>query len=259
MAFSIQDPKTQKLLLVGALFAALAYVDFFTTLVPFTYKAGAAEVKELTTQYQTLNADLTKARNLVNELPALEREYDMLNRRWSEAQRLLPDQQELPSLLRAIAILGDQSDVDFVLFRPLPPMPSQYHTEYPIEIEVEGGYHDVGTFLGEVANMDRIVTVSSLQLERPKASPNNRPALASFVARSYTLGGTGVSPEAAAKAEKGNLEKGKAQKGKEGTAVKDGKEAKDGSRGAASNTIKKAKELQKKASDKTRGGDEAHE
>jgi type IV pilus assembly protein PilO len=249
MALSIQDPKTQKLLLVGILFAALAYLDFFTSVVPFTYKAGAADVKELTGQYEGLNSDLTKARQAVNSLPELEREYDLLSRRWQEAQRLLPDQQEVASLLRAVALLGDQSDVDFVLFRPLPPMPAQFHTEYPIEVQVEGGYHDIGTFLGELANMDRIVTVSHLEMERPKSSPNERPALASFVARSYTLGGTGVPPEEIAK------DGGKGSKAD----ASNGKSAKNDKKGVAANTVKKAKDLQKKVSDKTRGEEGSNE
>ena len=101
----------------------------------------------------------------------------------------------MSSLLRAVTVLGDQSGVVFVLFRPLPPLPAQYYTEHPVEVKVEGGYHEVGTFLGELANMERIVTVSDLSIETAKDSPENKPAAASFIAKTYTLGGTGVPPE----------------------------------------------------------------
>ncbi|MBM3285851.1 MAG: hypothetical protein FJY88_00650 [Candidatus Eisenbacteria bacterium] len=194
MALQLNDPKSRKIILGSALGAALLYVYFMTTLVPFTYKAGASELKELSGRYEGLTQDLTKARQTINSLPYMEKEFDLLHRKWATAQQLLPDQQEMASLLRAITTIGDQAGVGFVLFRPSPPQPAQFHTEHPIEIKVEGGYHEIGTFLGEIANMERIVTVSDLSIESAKDSPLEKPAAASFVARTYTLGGTGVPP-----------------------------------------------------------------
>jgi type IV pilus assembly protein PilO len=100
-------------------------------------------------------------------------------------------------LLRTITLLGTQAGVEFTLFRPLPPRPVQYHTENPIEITVVGGYHQIGAFLGEIANLDRIISVSELEIKTSKEKDPDQPAEASFVATTYTLGGTGVSPEEA--------------------------------------------------------------
>ena len=75
-----------------------------------------------------------------------------------------------------MTLVGDQSGVDFLLFRPLPAQAAQYYTEYPIEVKVEGGYHEVGAFLGELANMERIVTVSDLTIEAPKDADTENPA-----------------------------------------------------------------------------------
>ena len=202
MGVQLRDPKIQKILMVGILGLAALYVYFLTDLAPFTFKASARELKGLSDEYQRLSGDLTKARQSVNSLPYLEREYNLLHIKWTEAQRLLPDDQETASFLRALSLLGDQAGVEFVLFRPLAPRPAQYHTEHAVELKVEGGYHEVGAFLGELANMERIVTIADLTIESIKEPDSKNTAVASFVAKTYTQGGTGVPPEQAAEGEK---------------------------------------------------------
>jgi type IV pilus assembly protein PilO len=197
MSISLRNPKTQKTVAIVILGLGLLYVYLLTDVVPFTYKAGAAELGELSGEYKKLSSDLTKARQVVNRLPYLEKESRLLNEKWDSAQQLLPDEQEVPSLLRAITMLGDQSGIAFVLFRPLPPVPAEHYTEHPIEVKVEGGYHEIATFLSGLANMERILTVADLVMEVPsKRTDSGKPAVASFIAKTYTLGGTGVpAPE----------------------------------------------------------------
>ncbi len=195
MGIQLRNPKAQRIILGSIVGLGVLYVYFMTAWVPFTYKASAAELKDLSGRYEVVSRDLTKARQQVNSLPYLQKEYELVHSKWQSAQALLPDKEEMASLLRAVTLLGDQSGVIFVLFRPLPPSPAQYYTEHPVEVTVEGGYHEIGAFLGELANMQRIVTVSGLSISTAKESPEDKPASASFIAKTYTLGGTGVPPE----------------------------------------------------------------
>ena len=206
MAIRLQDKRTQKLILIGILLGALLYVFFLTTLVPFTFKASAAEIKDLSDRYRDMAGEITKARQTLSSLPYLEKEYSLLHAKWQKAQALLPDEEENASLLRAVTLLGDQSGVEFVLFRPMDAQVAQFYTEHPIEVKVEGGYNEIGTFLGELANMERIVTVSNLEIASVNDAKNDKSATASFIAKTYTLGGTGVSPEQAQAQAKGKPE-----------------------------------------------------
>lgn len=213
MSISLKDPKTQKILAGVILGLCVLYVYLLTDFLPFTYKARAAELDELSTQYKELSSDLTKARQTINTLPYLEREFNLLHDKWTRAQYLLPDEQETAALLKAMTLLGDRSGVVFTLFRPLPATPAEHHTEHAIEVQVEGGYHEVGTFLSELANMERILTVHELSMEVPKKkTESGKPAIASFIAKAYTLGGTGVPPEEEVEGE----EEGTAEKMKNG-------------------------------------------
>ena len=103
----IRSPKTQKILLVGFASAAIVYLYFFSTFVPFGHRAVSAERAELEVRYQELSADLSKARQIVNNMEELERQYQILSRRWEVAAELLPEQREVAELLRKVTLVGE--------------------------------------------------------------------------------------------------------------------------------------------------------
>lgn len=205
MAVNPRDPVFQKTLLVGFVLAGVLYANFFTDVVPFTYRACAAQAGDLEDQYRDLSKDLNKARQAAHRLPYLEKEYLLLHRKWEQSQSLLPAEQDQAWCLRTISRLGAQAGVQFTLYKPLAPRPAQYYTEHPVEVTVLGGYHEIGTFLNDLANLDRIINVTNLELKTPKGGEESaeNPAEASFVAVTYVLGGTGVPPEA----EQGTVQK----------------------------------------------------
>jgi type IV pilus assembly protein PilO len=209
MPINPRNPVVQKAILGGLLLSAILYLNFFTRALPFTYKANAAEVSELESTYRELSKDLNKARQATHRLPYLEKEYLLLHQKWEQSRSLLPEEQDMAWCLRTISLLGSQAGVQFTLFRPLPPKPAQYYTEHPIQITVQGGYHEVGAFLGEVANLDRVINVTELDLRVPKDRDTEKPAEAAFVATTYVLGGTGVPPEAESSVSKAASEKSK--------------------------------------------------
>lgn len=204
----IRNAKTQKILLVTAAAGAILYFYFFSTFVPFGHRAVAQERAELEVTYQELSADLSKARQIVNNMEELERQYQILTRRWEIAASLLPEEREVAELLRKVTLVGHQAGVEFELFRPASPVPGEVYTENAVNVSVVGDYHQVGAFLTEVANLDRIVNVSSLSLLESGDEEEGKTVKAAFVATAYTLnlnaapvgaeGASEASPEAAA-------------------------------------------------------------
>jgi type IV pilus assembly protein PilO len=228
MALNPRDPGFQKAALAGLFLAALIYTFFFTDWLPVTFKANAAELGNLEGKYRDISKDLNKARQATHRLPYLEKEYLLLHRKWEQSQALLPAEQDQAWCLRTISTLGAQADVQFTLFRPRPAQPQQFHTEYPIEVTVEGGYHQVGVFLGELANLDRIINVGNLEVKAARGGDPERPAEASFVARTYTLGGTGKPPEEEKPKGKGAVKGGKVAKADKKTGQGGGRPDKGG-------------------------------
>jgi len=184
---NIRDPRTQKLIGVGAGIAAVLYLYFFSTFLPFGHRAMAQEKGKLEQEYRQLSSDLSNARQSLNNLAEVERQYEVITKRWEVASELLPEQREVATLLRKITLVGQQSGVEFDLFKPKDRVPGEIYTENPVEIEVVGGYHQVGSFLAEVANLDRIINVSGLKLTSLDDGKDSQTLKASFVATAYTL------------------------------------------------------------------------
>lgn len=199
-SMDLKSPALQKLLLAILLAGGALGVFYFTHLVPFGFLNSNEKLAALKGDYERKSSELARARASVADLPRFEAEYDQLHQRWELASELLPTDRQLSTLLRKITLAGQQTGVNFVLFRPNGNRPAEYHTELPVQISVQGNYHDVGAFLAELANLRRIVTVSNLKLTNITKQGGGT-TLADFTASAYSLNTASTQP-AAPKTEK---------------------------------------------------------
>lgn len=168
---NLKDPKVQKILLVSLAVVVMSYVYFGTGLLPINYPVRKAKIQEMEQEYNKLSAELEKARKVVADMARLEAEYERLHEQWISAQELLPEEEEMPDLLRQVTTAGNKAGVTFALFEPQAASPREFHVEHPIKLKVRGGYHQVGIFLSRLANLDRIVNVANLQV---RTAPKTR-------------------------------------------------------------------------------------
>jgi type IV pilus assembly protein PilO len=165
MDIDVKDPKFLRW--VGAILVVLVVVPmyFLSASYPFTYAARKQTIAELDAHHQKLAQDLERARLLVRNLERVEQEYAILHDQWKVAQTLLPEANEMPDLLRKVTAAGQQSGIEFHLFRPQPTVNQGFYNDNPVEVVIQGGYHQTGVFLSRLANLNRIVNVSELNME----------------------------------------------------------------------------------------------
>lgn len=203
---NLKDPKTQKIIMGAVILGTASYIYFGTTFLPFNYPVRKAKIAQLEAEYQKLSTELEKARKVVNDLARLEAEYERLHEQWESAQELLPEEKEMPELLRKVTEAGVKSGIDFALFEPQAPVAREFYTDHPVKVKVRGNYHQVGFFLSRLANLPRIVNVSNMSLSEPSGKAaaqkgKNRPVAnprtveAQFTLSAYTLMG-GIENEA---------------------------------------------------------------
>ncbi len=192
----LKSPALQKILLAVLLSGGALSLYFFTHLLPFGYPNTREQLGTLRADYEKKSTELARARASVADLPRFEAEYTQLHQRWELASELLPTDRQMAALLRKITLAGQQTGVQFVVFRPAAPKPQQYHTEMPVQVQVQGGYHEVGSFLAELANLRRIVTVSELRLTSNNKQDGPTTA-AEFTASAYSLNTTPTAAPAA--------------------------------------------------------------
>ena len=187
MKFDLRDPKTRNLLLIAFLVGAGLYVFFGTTYVPFGWQPTQAKISSLRSDFEKKSSDLARARQAVADLPRFQAEFAALHERYELASELLPTDRELPGLLRKITLAGQQAGVTFQLVRPDPPVTQQHYIEIPIYITVQGGYHQIGQFVAQLANLERIVNVGAINLASFSSADDPATCQASFTVTAYML------------------------------------------------------------------------
>jgi len=78
--------------------------------------------------------------------------------------RQMPTKEEVASLLIDISKTGLASGLEFRLFKPGAPVRKDFYSELPINIEVIGGYEELGLFVSGLASLPRIVTVHDVSI-----------------------------------------------------------------------------------------------
>lgn len=109
----------------------------------------------------------TRVRQAVN-LEALRKQKEQVGEYVSMLEKQLPSKAEMDALLSDINQAGLGRGLQFELFKPGQVVVKDYYAELPIDIKVTGGYHDIGAFAGDIANLPRIVTLNNLHLVTTK-------------------------------------------------------------------------------------------
>lgn len=200
-AIDLKSPAAQKALLAIVAGVACIAVYFCTHFLPFTFPNTQAKYKELKAEYDKKSTELSRARATVADLPRFEAEYAQLHEHWMETAELLPTERQLPALMRKITLAAQQNGVGFMTFRPGGARAEEHYTETPLELSVYGNYHQVGSFLADMANMRRIVTVSNLKLKtNTKMKSVAATTSADLTASAYHLTTSSTQPKPAPEA-----------------------------------------------------------
>ena len=194
----LQDPKIQRLLIAALLGLGILYVFFGTSYLPITFPAQRVEIQKLAEESEKLNRELERANLIVGNMAKLEREFEYLHRQWAVAQDLLPEDNEISALLRQITAAGTQSGLEFVRFAPQPAIGHGFFTENPVDVEVEGSYHQVGSFISQLSNLNRIINVRNLNLKGVKPTDQGKPENRHTVATTMEIVAYSMDANAAA-------------------------------------------------------------
>ncbi len=119
----------------------------------------AEEVKEteLRSEY---SKKLAKAANL----EALKKQRTQVMQYVTNLEKQLPSKAEMDALLSDINQAGIGRKLQFDLFKPGQVKLQDYYAELPIAVKVTGGYHEIGSFVADVADLSRIVTLTNLSV-----------------------------------------------------------------------------------------------
>lgn len=90
--------------------------------------------------------------------------------------RQLPSDTEIPGLIEDITLVGLKNGLTFSSIDLQKEQLHEFYIEKPIKIVVSGSYHDLGSFVSDVADLSRIVTLHDFTIrpERKGSQPDAR-------------------------------------------------------------------------------------
>ncbi|HUV60446.1 MAG TPA: type 4a pilus biogenesis protein PilO [Desulfatiglandales bacterium] len=128
------------------------------------YIPKTGEIKTIKSELDRLETNIRIARVRASNLKRLEADLAKAQGDLKVAIKLLPTTSEIPSLLKNITKLGNDSNLEFLLFSPEKQVSKEFYVEIPVSIEVLGSYHDVAIFFDKVGKLDRIVNVVNVNM-----------------------------------------------------------------------------------------------
>lgn len=102
--------------------------------------------------------------------------------------RQLPSDTEIPGLIEDITLVGLKNGLSFTSIDLQPEEQHEFYIEKPIKIVVSGSYHDLGSFVSDVADLSRIVTLHDFSMSpvRPRNAQRNVEVTGGLIQMSIT-------------------------------------------------------------------------
>lgn len=158
-------PITTRYLIVGLLCVVVFYLGYMWDIADMKARIANNQTKvaDLKTQLEFVIDKEAKIEKETAQLPKLEENL-------IEWQKKLVNYGDLPELLSEILKIGANNQLHFILFNPGDEKKVDLYVKVPIKIIVVGGYHQLATFVSQVANMPLIVAIGNFSISKENKS-----------------------------------------------------------------------------------------
>ena len=145
--------------IVAAVCGGLLGLVWYQFLSPMQVSADERNV-ELT----KLEAQIAQSLQQQKVFAQFKKESEDLQVRLEELKKVLPLEKETDEILRQVQQSASTSALRIIRVAPKPLIDHEVYTEWPIDMEVVGTYHNMGTYLDKIRQLPRIVNISNLRI-----------------------------------------------------------------------------------------------
>jgi type IV pilus assembly protein PilO len=131
-----------------------------------------ASIAERRAELAKMQVEIGKGQAMARQLPEFRAKVTALEDQLERLRPVLPEEKDVADLLRRIQGMATQSNLTIRGFTPQPVATRTLHAEWPIGLELEGTYHNLGMFLERVSKFPRIINVNGIKITpRQQQSP----------------------------------------------------------------------------------------
>jgi type IV pilus assembly protein PilO len=167
-------------LVIGGLLAGAVHYAWFRGL--------NAEIKGKRTQLEALQQEIQKGRAAERKLSQFREEVRRLELELAKLLQVLPSKRNTEDLIKRIETLTRQGDFTLRKFTPGDFIPKEFYAEWPIDIALEGSYHNLALFFDRMSRFSRIINVEDMKIS---ALPviGQKSISATFIAKTFIYTG----------------------------------------------------------------------
>jgi type IV pilus assembly protein PilO len=174
--------------------AVAAVGGFYWYYVQDVQASLATEQARLDAMKVEINKGLATAR----QLPEFQQQVGELQARLNLLRAVLPEEKDVSDLLRRLQTLATESNLQIKGFKPAAIVTKQTHAEWPIALELDGTYHNLGLFFDRVSKFPRIINVTGVTIKSKEKPQPGSTISAACVATTYVLIEAPAKPAAGA-------------------------------------------------------------
>lgn len=178
--FIQKTPNAQKVAAL-ALFIALIVGGHYW----LVYRDQAEELGKKEKMLAKLEEELQEKQEIAGNLSMFKKKVEFLQQKLEEKKKNLPDDANMDMLLKTLNELSEKSDIRIVKFTPKPEVKQNFYAEIPVQMEIQGNYHEITTFFDKVAKEDRIINITSIVMKNPKEKSGKIVLGASCLAKTF--------------------------------------------------------------------------
>ncbi len=165
--FSLGGSLKQQLLVFALLVGGSGYVFYAYYITPLR-----AQVQGQQNRIRRLRQDVQKGKQLEQRIPSLKKGIANQRKRLANFRRTLPSEKETPELMRHIQNMAAANQLQIRSFKSQETIKRDFYVDWPINIWVEGSYHNLATFFQSVGELTRLVNISNLVIRAVEGGTN---------------------------------------------------------------------------------------
>lgn len=151
---------TERKILIIALIVLIAcgiFYHYYTSPV----KKELALVEE---EINLLDIQVTAAQQYVGKLAELRKEANRADLQLASLKMMLPDIKGTPSVIRQTHKMAVDSGLRLTGFTPGPSVEHDFYASWPIQLTMEGSFHNLSVFFEKTGNFSRIISIEDMEI-----------------------------------------------------------------------------------------------
>ncbi|HEY6929890.1 MAG TPA: type 4a pilus biogenesis protein PilO [Thermoanaerobaculia bacterium] len=146
------------------------------------------DITRMRGELKGLQDEIQKGRTAERKLSQFREEVKRLELELSKLLQILPSSRNTEELIKRVEALTRQGDFSLKKFTPADPIAREFYAEYPIDISLDGTYHNLALLFDRMSRFSRIINVEDLKIAHLD-NVAGKSIAAQFVAKTFIYTG----------------------------------------------------------------------